>query len=164
MQILPVYIVTVKKKEPKHKKKNSICCTKFQGLKISTRTMKIGIQQIKMNSQQTSAMDTTNYSLCNYSSLPLQVPWTHNKILVTVTQSITNVPQTNNTSTSGMDEEQCEQQEIIRAQFLTLSCLQQYQISPKSEDFCILALILDSKWLPQQTKMVAIWCSMSYSL
>jgi hypothetical protein len=29
----------------------------------------------------------------------------HQKILVTVTQSITNVPQTNNTSTSGMNEE-----------------------------------------------------------
>ena len=28
-----------------------------------------------------------------------------NKILVTVTQSVTNVPQTNNTSTSGMNEE-----------------------------------------------------------
>jgi hypothetical protein len=27
------------------------------------------------------------------------------KILVTVTQSITNVPQTNNTNTSGMNEE-----------------------------------------------------------
>jgi len=27
------------------------------------------------------------------------------KILVTVTQSVTNVPQTNNTSTSGMNEE-----------------------------------------------------------
>ena len=30
------------------------------------------------------------------------------QILVTVTQSVTNVPQTNNTSTSGMNEEQCE--------------------------------------------------------
>jgi hypothetical protein len=28
-----------------------------------------------------------------------------NKILVTVTESVTNVPQTNNTSTSGMNEE-----------------------------------------------------------
>jgi hypothetical protein len=38
------------------------------------------------------------------------------------------------------------------------------QILPKSEDFCILVAILDSKWPPYQTKMVAIWCSMSYSL
>ena len=30
------------------------------------------------------------------------------EILVTVTQSVTNVPQMNNTSTSGMNEEQCE--------------------------------------------------------
>ena len=29
----------------------------------------------------------------------------HMKIFVTVTQSVTNVPQTNNTSTSGMNEE-----------------------------------------------------------
>ena len=33
---------------------------------------------------------------------------TCNKILRTVTQSVTNVPQTNNTNTSGMNEEQCE--------------------------------------------------------
>ena len=32
----------------------------------------------------------------------------HNKILVTVTQSVIHVPQTNNTSTSGMNEEYCE--------------------------------------------------------
>jgi hypothetical protein len=38
------------------------------------------------------------------------------------------------------------------------------KILPKSEDFCILAPILNPKWLPYQTKMVAIWCSMSYSL
>jgi hypothetical protein len=38
------------------------------------------------------------------------------------------------------------------------------QILSKSEDFCILAAILDSKWPPEETKMVAIWCSMSYSL
>jgi hypothetical protein len=38
------------------------------------------------------------------------------------------------------------------------------QILSKSEDFCILAAILDSKWPAEETKMVAIWCSMSYSL
>ena len=39
------------------------------------------------------------YFLLSYSKL------SYKSILVTVTQSITNVPQTNNTSTSGMNEE-----------------------------------------------------------
>jgi hypothetical protein len=37
--------------------------------------------------------------------MQINILWNHIKILVTVTQSVTNVPQTNNTSTSGMNEE-----------------------------------------------------------
>jgi hypothetical protein len=45
--------------------------------------------------------------LSSFGDVCLNIPFFHNhkKILVTVTQSVTNVPQTNNTNTSGMNEE-----------------------------------------------------------
>ena len=45
-----------------------------------------------------------NSSLSSRGYLVFSIKHTH-KILVTVTHSVTNVPQTNNTSTSGMNEE-----------------------------------------------------------
>jgi hypothetical protein len=47
------------------------------------------------------------YVICALLGPKMQINifWNHIKILVTVTQSATNVPQTNNTSTSGMNEE-----------------------------------------------------------
>ena len=59
------------------------------------------------------------------------------QILVTVAQSVTNVIQTNNTSTSGKNEKQCENIARNNQSPVFDSYHVRNQISPKSLDFCI---------------------------